>query len=124
VSDAAGLWSGARGISRLSPSDREIGRPKQNWCREAERTVRLGSTERNNVMGNWAIVNSTIVNSPKAPSVRDLSDHLSSAREMMAKRGVEVDHVKLSCWVLKYVPMLEQNFEHASGPWCPLIWRS
>jgi putative transposase len=30
--------------------------------------------------------------------------------EMMAERGVEVDHATLSRWVLKYVPMLEQEF--------------
>ena len=30
--------------------------------------------------------------------------------EMMAERGVEVDHATLNRWVLKYVPMLEQEF--------------
>jgi transposase-like protein len=29
--------------------------------------------------------------------------------EMMEERGVEVDHATLNRWVLKYVPLLEQN---------------
>jgi putative transposase len=39
--------------------------------------------------------------------------------EMMAERGVEVDHATLNRWVLKYVPMLEQEFrtrKRAVGP--------
>jgi putative transposase len=39
--------------------------------------------------------------------------------EMMAERGVPVDHTTLNRWVLKYVPMLEQEFrtrKRAVGP--------
>jgi putative transposase len=39
--------------------------------------------------------------------------------EMMEERGVKVDHATLNRWVLKYVPLLEQNFrtrKHPIGP--------
>ena len=32
--------------------------------------------------------------------------------EMMAERGVEVDHSSLNRWVLKYTPFLEVAFRH------------
>ena len=39
--------------------------------------------------------------------------------EMMEERGVKVDHATLNRWVLKYMPLLEQNFrtrKHPIGP--------
>jgi transposase-like protein len=39
--------------------------------------------------------------------------------EMMEEHGVEVDHATLNRWVLKYVPLLEQEFrahKHPVGP--------
>ena len=36
--------------------------------------------------------------------------------EMMQERGVEVDHATLNCWVLKYVPLLEQQFRARKCP--------
>jgi len=39
--------------------------------------------------------------------------------EMMEEHGVEVDHVTPNRWVLKYVPLLEQEFrarKHPVGP--------
>jgi transposase-like protein len=30
--------------------------------------------------------------------------------EMMEKHGVAVDHATRNCWVLKYVPPLDQGF--------------
>ena len=37
--------------------------------------------------------------------------------EMMQERGVEVDHLTLNRWVLKYVPLLGrlQNYRRACG---------
>ena len=37
--------------------------------------------------------------------------------EMMEEHGVEVDHATLNRWVLKYVPLLEQEFRVRSKPW-------
>jgi hypothetical protein len=39
--------------------------------------------------------------------------------EMMEEHGVEVDHATLNRWVLKYIPLLDQEFrarKHASQP--------
>jgi transposase-like protein len=36
--------------------------------------------------------------------------------EMMQDRGVEVDHSTLNRWVLKYVPLLEQEFRARKCP--------
>jgi putative transposase len=42
--------------------------------------------------------------------------------EMMEERGVKVDHATLNRWVLKYVPLLEQNFRMRKYPIGP-TWR-
>jgi len=39
-----------------------------------------------------------------------LSDQLSAARGNEEERGVEVDHSTLNRWVVKYVPLLDQQF--------------
>ncbi|WP_216856236.1 hypothetical protein [Acidisphaera sp. S103] len=36
--------------------------------------------------------------------------------EMMEEHGVEVDHATLNRWVLKYVPLLEQEFRARKRP--------
>ncbi len=36
--------------------------------------------------------------------------------EMMAERGVEVDHSTINRWVLKYAPELEQEFRKRKAP--------
>jgi putative transposase len=36
--------------------------------------------------------------------------------EMMAERGVEVDHSSLNRWVLKYTPLLEMAFRQRQRP--------
>ena len=36
--------------------------------------------------------------------------------EMMEEHGVEVDHATLNCWVLKYVPLLDQEFRVRKRP--------
>ena len=36
--------------------------------------------------------------------------------EMMEERGVEVDHSTLNRWVIKYAPLLEQEFRARKGP--------
>src|ERR1700710_3014254 len=36
--------------------------------------------------------------------------------EMMQERGVEVDHSTLNRWVLKYVPLLDQQFRARKRP--------
>jgi putative transposase len=36
--------------------------------------------------------------------------------EMMEERGVEVDHSTLNRWVIKYVPLLEQEFRARKRP--------
>ena len=36
--------------------------------------------------------------------------------EMMQERGVEVDHSTLNRWVLKYVPLLDQQFRTRKRP--------
>ena len=36
--------------------------------------------------------------------------------EMMAERGVEVDHSSLNRWVLKYTPLVEVAFRHRKHP--------
>jgi transposase-like protein len=42
--------------------------------------------------------------------------------EMMEEHGVEVDHATLNRWVLKYVPLLEQEFRARKQP-VGLSWR-
>src|SRR6201997_5080342 len=42
--------------------------------------------------------------------------------EMMQERGVEVDHSTLNRWVLKYVPLLDQEFRARKRPVGP-SWR-
>jgi transposase-like protein len=42
--------------------------------------------------------------------------------EMMAEHGVEVDHATLNRWVLKYVPLLDQEFRARKRPLGP-SWR-
>ncbi|MDB5402068.1 MAG: family transposase [Rhodopila sp.] len=42
--------------------------------------------------------------------------------EMMDEHGVEVDHATLNRWVLKYVPLLEQEFRARKQPVGP-SWR-
>jgi putative transposase len=42
--------------------------------------------------------------------------------EMMEEHGVEVDHATLNRWVLKYVPLLEQEFQTRKQPVGP-SWR-
>jgi transposase-like protein len=41
---------------------------------------------------------------------------------MMAEHGVEVDHATLDRWVLKYVPLLDQEFRARKRPLGP-SWR-
>ena len=36
--------------------------------------------------------------------------------EMMQERGVEVDHSTLNRWVVKYVPLLDQQFRARKRP--------
>ena len=36
--------------------------------------------------------------------------------EMLEERGVEVDHSTLNRWVIKYAPLLEQEFRARKGP--------
>ncbi len=48
--------------------------------------------------------------------VRGISDQLSAAREMLEERGVEVDHSTLNRWVVKYVPLLDQQFRARKRP--------
>ena len=36
--------------------------------------------------------------------------------ELMAERGVAVDHATLQRWVIKYTPMIEANFRKKKGP--------
>src|SRR5258708_29246769 len=42
--------------------------------------------------------------------------------EMMEEHGVEVDHATLNRWVLKYVPLLDQEFRARKRPGGP-SWR-
>ena len=42
--------------------------------------------------------------------------------EMMQERGVEVDHATLNRWVIKYVPLLDQQFRTRKRPVGP-SWR-
>src|SRR6201992_4266137 len=42
--------------------------------------------------------------------------------EMMQERGVEVDHATLNRWVVKYVPLLDQQFRLRKRPVGP-SWR-
>jgi transposase-like protein len=42
--------------------------------------------------------------------------------EMMEERGVEVDHSTLNRWVIKYAPLLEQQFHAHKRPVCS-SWR-
>ena len=42
--------------------------------------------------------------------------------EMMEEHGVEVDHATLNRWVLKYVPLLDQEFRARKRPVGP-SWR-
>ena len=41
---------------------------------------------------------------------------ISKLEEMMQERGVEVDHSTLYPWVLKYVPLLDQQFRAPKRP--------
>ena len=42
--------------------------------------------------------------------------------EMMEEHGVEVDHATLNRWVLKYIPLLDQEFRARKRPVGP-SWR-